>query len=108
MKVKTSANFEREAKHLIKKYRSLAEEVADLISSLSQNPVIGTPIGQNCYKIRVAIKSKGVGKSGGGRVITCVAVLQETVTLLSIYDKSERANISDKELERLLKENLLD
>jgi mRNA-degrading endonuclease RelE of RelBE toxin-antitoxin system len=105
--VVTSDNFEGEAKRLIKKYRSLALEIAELIENLSEDPTFGTPIGKNCYKIRIAIKSKGKGKSGGARVISCVVALKETVTLLSIYDKNEQEDIPDKELDRLLRENEL-
>ncbi len=96
-------SFEKEAKRLIKKYRSLAQEIVELVGSLSENPAQGTPIGRDCYKIRMAIKSKGKGKRGGARVITCVVALSESVTLLSIYDKAERATISDEELKQMLK-----
>ncbi|WP_369818103.1 type II toxin-antitoxin system RelE/ParE family toxin [Pedobacter sp. R20-19] len=65
---------------------------------------MGTPIGKNCFKIRIAITSKGKGKSGGARVITNFIITESTVYLLSIYDKSEQDNISDKELLELLKE----
>lgn len=64
-------------------------------------------MGRECYKIRLAIKSKGKGKRGGARVITCVVALKEEVTLLSIYDKSEQNDITDQELDRLLRENEL-
>lgn len=63
----------------------------------------GTAIGNNCYKIRLAISSKGKGKSGGARLITNIVITEETVYLLSIYDKSEKENLSDKELLELLK-----
>lgn len=56
----------------------------------------------SCYKIRVAIKSKGKGKSGGARVITHVQVVENNVFLLAIYDKSEQEDISDKEIGYLL------
>ncbi|MEZ0611078.1 type II toxin-antitoxin system RelE/ParE family toxin [Fibrella sp. WM1] len=102
MRVVTAQQFEKEAKRLIRKYRSLGLEIKDLIDSLAENPTQGTSIGRNCYKIRLAIRSKGQGKRGGARVITCVVALTETVTLLSIYDKAEQSTISDKELELLL------
>ena len=54
-KVDTSDKFDREIKKLAKKYRSLKDEFADLIISLAENPTQGTPIGQRCYKIRLAI-----------------------------------------------------
>ena len=79
-------------------------EVGQLGEILSENPTLGTSIGKDCQKIRLAVKSKGKGKSGGARVITCVVALKESVILLSIYDKSERENIEDKELDKLLKE----
>ena len=53
--------------------------------------------------IRMPIASKGKGKSGGARVITCFKFVHNTVFLLTIFDKSEQENISDKELKELLK-----
>lgn len=50
----------------------------------------------------MTISSKGKGKSGGSRVITCVKVVADSVYLLSIYDKGDKDNISDKELDSLL------
>ena len=67
------------------------------------DPKQGTPLGNDCYKIRVAIKSKGKGKSGGARAITHVIAVRENVYLLIVFDKSEKDNISDKELQELLK-----
>ena len=74
-----------------------------MIESLEHNPEQGTKIGHNCYKIRLSIASKGKGKSGGARVITNIVISEEAVFLLSIYDKSEKDNLSDKELTELLK-----
>jgi len=51
----------------------------------------------------MTIKSKGKGKSGGARVITTLFVDDEIVYLLTIYDKSDKTTIGDKELENLLK-----
>lgn len=46
-------NFERELKHLAKKYPSIKSDLEGLISSLEENPGHGTPIGKHCYKIRL-------------------------------------------------------
>ena len=59
--------------------------------------------GNHCYKIRLAITSKGKGKSGGARVITYVQVVHHSVYLLAIYDKAEQADIEDNDLKNLLK-----
>ena len=82
---------------------SLKKELKELSDSLEQNPAQGTPIGKNCYKIRLAIASKGKGKSGGARVITNIIIAENNVYLLSIYNKSEKANLDANELNELLK-----
>jgi mRNA-degrading endonuclease RelE of RelBE toxin-antitoxin system len=102
--VKTIDVFERQAKRLIKKYASLKNEIAMLITELKEDPQQGISIGKNCYKIKISIASKGKGKSGGARIITNLVVSENNVYLLSIYDKSERDNLSDKEIQELLKE----
>ena len=94
--------FERKAKRLIKKFPSLKNELQQLSHSLSTDPEQGDHLGNNCYKVRLAIKSKGKGKSGGARVITYVLHSDSRIYLIDIYDKSERSTISDKELRILL------
>lgn len=100
--VNSTPFFEREAKPLVKKYSSLTNELGHLIDSLVEQPVQGSMLANNCYKIRLAIKSKGKGKSGGARVITCVIAVRKEVLLLSIYDKSEQQTISDAEIKKRL------
>jgi hypothetical protein len=101
--VKTISVFERQAKRLIKKYPSLKKEIQTLIKELKEEPKKGTYIGNNCYKTRLSIASKGKGKSGGARVLTHVIVQYETVYLISIYDKSDIENLTDKEILALIK-----
>jgi|SRR5690554_4182824 len=103
-KVTTIQTFDRQIKRLIRKYPSLKEDISKLASELAENPNKGTPLGKDCYKIRISVKSKGKGKSGGARVITLVLIADTTVFLLSIYDKSTQDSITKKEIEELLKE----
>jgi len=103
-------NFEREAKKLIKKYRSLKQELLEFTEELKTQPRLGTQIKENVYKIRLAVRSKGKGKSGGMRIVTYVETElvqkaeQTDVYLLSIYDKSSRENISDQIIEQIIDE----
>jgi len=97
--------FEKELKRLAKKFPSLKSEFANLIAEISENPEKGTFIGNSCYKIRLAIDSKGKGKRGGARVITHLYVAAETVYLLTIYDKGEKADLKPYELKEII-ENL--
>jgi mRNA-degrading endonuclease RelE of RelBE toxin-antitoxin system len=102
-KIEATREFVNEAKKLSKKYSSLKNDIAGLAALLSSDPEQGTPLGKDAYKIRLAIVSKGKGKSGGGRVITCVKIVSTTVYLVSIYDKSAQDDISDKELKDRIK-----
>lgn len=95
--------FKKQAKGIAKKHPSLRSDLNKLIDSLEKDPAQGEPLGKDCYKVRMAITSKGKGKSGGSRVITCVKVADQYVYLLTIYDKSSKENISDKELDDLIK-----
>jgi len=97
-----TSGFKKHAKSIGKKHPSLKSDIEELIGSLEQDPIQGEALGKDCYKVRMAITSKGRGKSGGSRVITCVKVVEQDVYLLSIYDKSDKENISDKELDGLL------
>jgi mRNA-degrading endonuclease RelE of RelBE toxin-antitoxin system len=103
--IKFISNFDKEIKKLAKKYPSIKQDLLELLEEIIEDPFLGEPLGRDCYKIRMAITSKNKGKSGGSRVITCVKVINETVFLLSIYDKSEQENIEDSTLKSLLKAN---
>ena len=98
----TTPLFEKELKQLAKKYPSVKNDIIDLATKLLNEPKMGTALGNDCYKIRMAITSKGKGKSGGARVITFVQIIETTIYLLSIYDKADTSNISDKILKEIL------
>lgn len=83
----------------------------DLEKELLNNPTLGTSLGNDCYKIRLAVKSKGKGKSGGLRIIThLIAKLivdnrgLTRVYLVYVYDKSEFENISRKDIIKIINE----
>jgi len=101
--VYTTDFFDKELKRLSKKYPSAKNDYKSLVDSLKEEPKQGQALGKDCYKIRMAISSKGKGKSGGSRVITSVKIVADAVFLLSIYDKGDKESASDKELDKLLK-----
>ena len=101
-----SAEFSRQFKRLAKKYKSLPVDYLTLSKDLKENPFQGVDLGGGVRKIRMAIGSKGKGKSGGARVLTLnVLVTDETdVTLLTIYDKNEIDSVSDEYIRWLVSE----
>lgn len=96
--------FRKQVKRLYKKYPSLPKDLQTLQNVLTDNPTEGTPLGSNCYKIRLAIASKGKGKRGGARVITYLLIEDATIFLLTIYDKADKDSISDQELKDLIQQ----
>lgn len=101
-KIITSPNFTRKVKPLLKKYASLKAELVALGKEIAENPTQGISLGQHCYKIRLAIQSKGTGKRGGARVVTYVVTEDEQVILLTIYDKKDKTDLEPGELDTLL------
>ncbi|MEM8584466.1 MAG: hypothetical protein AAGF87_09370 [Bacteroidota bacterium] len=108
LKVKLTRRFKKESERLAKKYPSIPYDLENLLSELIENPRSGNALRSNVYKVRMKIKSKGRGKSGGARIITALFTFEdlneiEEINLLTIYDKSEKSTITDKELDQMLK-----
>ena len=94
--------FKSQAKRLIKKFPSLPKELSELNQMLSVNPILGTPLGNDTFKVRLAVKSKGKGKRGGMRIITFRIEKNKELYLLTIYDKSEIASVDDKAIQFII------
>ncbi len=99
--------FKRQFRRLRKKYQSLTDDLEDFQKELIKNPLQGSDLGGGVRKIRMAIASKGKGKSGGARVLTLTVLVSDDadVTLLTIYDKGEIENVSDEYIKWLISEN---
>lgn len=105
-KVIYSAVFIRKAKDLKKKHTSLTTDLEILEKSLIDNPKQGVDLGGGLYKVRLAIKSKGKGKSGGYRVITYLVNQSNENTVINfvtLYDKSEDGSINKLYLLKLVR-----
>ena len=109
-KVRTFNELDRRLKRLQKKFRTLKGELTKLGEELvesTQRP--GSNMGNGLYKIRLGSASKGGGKRGGFRVITYYVEQTpdgEVVYLVTIYDKSEEANILKTDLLNTVKQEL--
>ena len=104
--ISTIEEFDRQARRLAKKYKSLKADLMILQKEIMDNPFIGSDLGSGIRKIRLAIASKGKGKSGGVRVLTLTVLVSKNaeVTLLTIYDKNEIENVSDEYISWLIDE----
>jgi mRNA-degrading endonuclease RelE of RelBE toxin-antitoxin system len=96
-------DFKKFFKRLFKKYPSLKNDLTELIEKLEEDYSIGTPLGNNLYKIRLAIESKNKGKSAGARIIYFFIDDDNEIYLIHIFDKSQFENIPKHILLDLLK-----
>ncbi|MEI9957859.1 MAG: hypothetical protein WDM90_16515 [Ferruginibacter sp.] len=107
-KVIASPYFVSRFKKFSKKFPSINKEIIELESKLLINPEMGESLGASLFKIRMASKSKGTGKSGGFRVITYLTKELTNgngyeIFLITIYDKSEESSIKKEHLQSLVK-----
>lgn len=105
--ISTTPEFENQAKSLQKRHRSFKNDLKDLVISLKENPFQGVELSPGIRKIRMAITSKGRGKSGGARVITYTVVIAETdgrVYLMNVYDKSDFSTVELSVLKEIVRD----
>ncbi|MEA2027587.1 MAG: type II toxin-antitoxin system RelE/ParE family toxin [Campylobacterota bacterium] len=103
LKIVPTPEFSKLVKKLAKDYRKIYLDLETLKEELEKNPRVGVDLGSNCYKVRLANSSIPTGKSGGFRIITYYIDAKGIIRLLFIFSKKEQANISDKELQEIIK-----
>ena len=105
--VSVSDDFAKEAKRLAKKYPSFKQDYKDFLVSIKNNPLQGDEITKNIRKIRMAIKAKGKGKSGGARVITfniLTDIENGQVVFLLLYDKEDASTVKVNVVKQLVRD----
>ena len=105
--ISVSDDFAKEAKRLAKKYPSFKQDYKDFLVSIKNNPLQGDEITKKIRKIRMAIKAKGKGKSGGARVITfnvLTDVENGQVVFLLLYDKEDASTVKVNVVKQLVRD----
>ena len=103
--------FDKSYKRLKKKYASLPADIEQFKKDFTANHELGVPLAGGFRKVRLAIQSKGKGKSGGARIITYALLLKEeddTIVLVDIYDKSEKDTMEETEYTEILQQFIFD
>ena len=109
--IQSHPEFEHSFKRLYKRYRSLPDDIKDFRDSLQKNPYQGVELSPGIRKIRMAIASKGRGKSGSARIITANAIIAEhegRIALLTIYDKEDASTVKLNVIKQMARELGLD
>jgi mRNA-degrading endonuclease RelE of RelBE toxin-antitoxin system len=103
--VSYTGEFKRSLRQLIKKYVHIRNDIEPVIQQLQQGELLGDRIQHGAYivyKVRVRNSDAQRGKSGGYRVIYYLKQ-QTDIVLLTVYSKSEQADISNAEIKRIIK-----
>ena len=105
--ISVSDDFAKEAKRLAKKYPSFKQDYKEFLESIKNNPLQGDEITKNIRKIRMAIKAKGKGKSGGAKVITfniLTDIENGQVVFLLLYDKEDASTVKVNVVKQLVQD----
>jgi mRNA-degrading endonuclease RelE of RelBE toxin-antitoxin system len=106
IQVEASPTFNRNLRNLTKKYRNIRNDIQPVIEQLERGELPGdkiSGIGYEIFKLRVRNSDIQKGKSGGYRLIYYVKTAKGII-LLTVYTKSEQADIADDEIRSIIAE----
>lgn len=95
----STSTFEKALKPLRKKYKSILQDLADLLATDFEQ---AKEVKNNVFKLRLKIASKNKGKSAGARII--FTIIDEDIYLVFIYDKSEIGSLNNADIDMLIAE----
>jgi mRNA-degrading endonuclease RelE of RelBE toxin-antitoxin system len=94
--------YKKAFKKLSKTYKNIDLDIKDFLKSINTKEDLGIELKSNVFKVRVANRNKNKGKSAGYRLISYLAVIENELHLLYIYDKSKLGNVTEKEVDELI------
>lgn len=105
--VEFADEFHKQLRKLSKKYRHIKRDLIPVIEQLQSGAILGdrlSSVDNNIlHKVRVKNSDIKKGKSAGYRVLYLLRT-ETKIVLLTIYSKSEQANILAKEALSILKD----
>ncbi|MCC5633639.1 type II toxin-antitoxin system RelE/ParE family toxin [Nostoc sphaeroides CHAB 2801] len=106
IQVEAAPTFNRNLRTLAKKYRSIRNDIQPVIEQLERGELPGdqiSGIGYAVFKLRVRNRDVQKGKSGGYRLIYYIKTAMGII-LLTIYTKSEQADIAADDIRSIIAE----
>ncbi|MEB3121388.1 MAG: type II toxin-antitoxin system RelE/ParE family toxin [Snowella sp.] len=96
--------FKQDVRELSKKYRHIRSDLQTTLEEIAQGNLIGNQIsgvGYPVFKVRIKNSDINKGKSGGYRLIYYIQS-SEVIIMITIYSKSDQADISTKEIREII------
>lgn len=108
VRVDLTPEFQQSLRDLAKRYRSIRSDIQVVVQELQIGNFVGdrlTGIGEGYVVLKTRVKNRDIqkGKSAGYRLVYQVES-STSVLLLIIYSKSDRKDISIKEIRNILNE----
>jgi mRNA-degrading endonuclease RelE of RelBE toxin-antitoxin system len=106
IQVEVTVEFKHNLRILAKRYRNIRADIQAVIEQLQSGELPGAQIpgvGYQIFKVRVKNRDIRKGKSAGYRLIYYVKTL-EKIILVTIYSKSDQADISAAEIQSIVAE----
>ena len=95
-------------KKLSKSNKNISKDIDNFLDTIESKDDLGIHLKQNVYKVRIINSAKNKGKSSGYRLISYLMIVKNELHLLYIYDKSKIENITEKQLDSLIIQQLQD
>lgn len=106
--IEQTAFFAKQVKKLTKRYRKIRKDIDHFLDGIQNIDHLGITLGDNLYKTRIRNSSAQKGKSGGFRLFTLVNYNTKQIVLVYIYSKSDLENITEQELDEIIKSTASD
>lgn len=89
-------HFKRQVKTHTKKYRSITEDIADLLDRFDRRQA--RDLGRGLFKLRLKSRDIPRGKSKSFRVIVFIVEVDRLLAPVALYFKGDQEDISKEEL----------
>ena len=94
--------YKKALKKLSKTYKNIDLDIQGFLKSVHTKQDLGIELKSNVFKVRIANSHKNKGKSAGYRLISYLAIVENELHLLYLYDKSKLVNLTEKEVDALI------
>ena len=105
--IEETETYAKSIKKLQKRFKHIETDCDNFIDSIQSTDDLGVDLGNGIYKVRIANSDKQSGKSTGYRLISYLKLVDKILYLMYIYDKSDMSTVSEKQVDRLIKKNIL-
>ena len=101
--IEETETFNKAVKKLKKRFKNIENDCDEFVQSIETTDNLGVDLGNGVYKVRITNSDKKSGKRAGYRLITYLKLIDNKLYLMYIYDKSDLATVSEKQIDTLIK-----